>query len=60
MRKKFINAYSGKIIKSYQRYGLLSRDSSSLGEPYSMKKMVLSLKDINNKISLVLRPGDAP
>ena len=24
--KKLINAYSGKLIKIYQRYGLLSRD----------------------------------
>ena len=41
------SAYSGKIIKIYQRYGLLARDSLGLGEPYSMKKIVLSLKDIN-------------
>ena len=47
MIKKFINAHSGKIIKIYQRYGLLSRDSLGLGEPYSTKKNILSLKDIN-------------
>ena len=47
MIKKFINAYSGKIIKIYQRCGLLSRDSLSLGEPYPTKKMVLPLKVIN-------------
>ena len=45
--KKFIHAYSGKIIKIYQRYWLLSRDSLGLGEPYSTKKIVLSLKDID-------------
>ena len=35
--KKFMNAYSGKIIKIYQRCGILSRDSLGLGEPYSTK-----------------------
>ena len=44
--KKFINAYRGKIIKIYERYGFLSRDSLGLGEPYT--------------ISLVLRPRDTP
>ena len=49
--------YSGKIIIIYQRYGLLSRDSFGLGEPYSTKKMVMSLKDINmyNIISFKIR-----
>ena len=45
--KKFINAYSNKIIKIYQRYGFLSRDSFGLVEPYSTKKMNMSLKHIN-------------
>ena len=45
--KKFINAYSGKVIKIYQGCGILSRDSLGLDEPYSMKKVVLSLKVIN-------------
>ena len=45
--KKIINAYSGKIIKIYQRCGLLSRDSLGLDEPYFYEKMVMSLKDID-------------
>ena len=44
--KKFINTYSGKIIKIDQRYGLLSQDSLGLGRPYSTKKIILSSKDI--------------
>ena len=42
-KKKFINAYSGKIIEIYHRCGLLSRDILGLGEPCSAKKNVLSL-----------------
>ena len=46
--KKSINAYSGKIIKIYQKNVLLSRDSLGLGEPYStQKKYGLVFKDIN-------------
>ena len=44
MIKKFTDAYSDKIIKIYQRYGLLSRDSLGFGEPYSTKKKSLVLK----------------
>ena len=32
------------IIKVYQRYGLLSRDSLGLGEPYSIWKDCLDFK----------------
>ena len=38
---------SGKIIKIYQRLGLLSQDSLGLGGPYSAKKMAFSLKVTN-------------
>ena len=50
--------YSGKIIKIYQVYGLLSRDSLGLGEPFSTKKW--SLKDINiyNIISFKMGPPE--
>ena len=51
---KFINAYSGKIVKVYQRYRLLlPRDNSGLGGALFYEKIVLSLKyiNINNKIS---------
>ena len=56
--KEFINTYSGKIIKIYQRYRLLSQDSLGLDEPYSTKK-VLSSKDINiyNVISFKVTPN---
>ena len=36
--KKCITAYSSKLIKIYQRCGLLSRDSLGLSEHYSMRK----------------------
>ena len=45
--KKFIYAYSGKIIKIYQRFGILPHDSLGFGEPYLTKKLTLSLKVIN-------------
>ena len=40
-------AYNGKIIKIYERYRLFSRHSLGLGEPYSRKEMVMSLRSIN-------------
>ena len=48
---------SGEIIKIYQRYWLLSQDSSDLGKPYSTKKIELSLTDIRiyNIISFKVR-----
>ena len=44
MKKFIINAYSGKIIKIYQRCRFLSRDILGLGEPYSTKKNGLVFK----------------
>ena len=57
--KKFMNAYSGKIVKII-RYGLLSRDILGLGKPYSTKKRSCLKKILIYTISLVLRPGNAP
>ena len=45
--KKFINAYSDKVIKIYQRCEITFQDSLGLGEPHSTKNIVLSLKVIN-------------
>ena len=45
--KKFIDTFSGEVIKIYQRYGILSQDSLGLGEPYPTKIVGLSIKVIN-------------